>query len=408
MSQNESNDKKINDDSGHDSNVISARSITEIDLYDEVNPEFKRVAMNVHQPIKFGREQPVKVGGSFSFIQQPTVSQKQQPPRQSGWSVSKLEPAPTDCPIERTSRRICCSDAHIIASRITECLRLRSIHAEFNSDKAKCKCENSHGDTFRIKLYTDNNDYILVEVQRRSGCCLRFKREYLAILDAAEGKDYMQSNECSFSMKGLADIKLPEINIEETIKQSLECSRDMITERGIESKCLGLEQLIFMTNLDNANVLDAKLSSQLIMTGYAHLRDFIASIIVEGCVNSDEKFIAEDTQKLRHLALHILSNVMEGTQSTCLSSVIKQDESWFCDKLFHSLLNDVKSSHSKPHNAALATKCLSLIIVNAGNVRERAALDDDVKHILYDALKHGEKCHASLEQAAKSTINLLE
>jgi hypothetical protein len=41
MSQNESNDKKINDDSGHDSNVISARSITEIDLYDEVNPEFK-------------------------------------------------------------------------------------------------------------------------------------------------------------------------------------------------------------------------------------------------------------------------------------------------------------------------------------------------------------------------------
>ena len=42
MSQNESNDKKIiNDDSGHDSKVISARSITEIDLYDEVNPEFK-------------------------------------------------------------------------------------------------------------------------------------------------------------------------------------------------------------------------------------------------------------------------------------------------------------------------------------------------------------------------------
>jgi len=55
--------------------------------------------------------------------------------------------------LEKTSRFIKDADANAIASRICDCLRLRSIHATFDNTKAQAKCTTSDYVLFHVNLF---------------------------------------------------------------------------------------------------------------------------------------------------------------------------------------------------------------------------------------------------------------
>jgi hypothetical protein len=80
--------------------------------------------------------------------------------------------------------------ANLIAERIKQVLRNRSIVATYHSFGAKADCTTKYHVRFRIRLYRRkgaDRDTIIVEIQRLEGFEVMFQKDVFAIFDAAEG-----------------------------------------------------------------------------------------------------------------------------------------------------------------------------------------------------------------------------
>jgi hypothetical protein len=114
------------------------------------------------------------------------------------WNVTNLEEAGIPIFLERSHKRIDGISPADIAQSISACMRQNSIMAEYDNDKgiAYAQCHNVK---FRVYLYkaTQSSDrdcisgnHVIVEVQRRSGCCVKFHTIANQILCAAKGSVY--------------------------------------------------------------------------------------------------------------------------------------------------------------------------------------------------------------------------
>ncbi|KAG7362044.1 hypothetical protein IV203_025710 [Nitzschia inconspicua] len=129
------------------------------------------------------------------------------PPRpRRMWEIQdKLRPIPPYYPPLDPNCTCLVTDvsASVVASRITECLRKRSIAAEYDEESAMAQCMTVDRSHFTIYLYRGNKSRsmvdqtifsvpsppIIVECQRQSGNVASFHSACYAVLQAAKGND---------------------------------------------------------------------------------------------------------------------------------------------------------------------------------------------------------------------------
>lgn len=340
----------------------------------------------------------------------------------STWKVTSLTSVPTDYTLKRGYRQVQ-GQPQVVSGRISDCLRSRSIHAEYAQDKALATCQTADNVHIRIRLFTGKDDgTVLVHVHRMKGCGFSFREDCSAILDAAQ--DVKVGN------RGLPDpsaFTIPPSILQKDskpldiafLKQSVaDCAAHLQPTNKQHNKrelqVFALEHIAAMTDPTKSSQSTSKAVSQIIMMNPEGVRKSLAILLITGSLTDEtsektsERY--NDTahaQEMKSLGLAILSNIMMALSKDGTLDHVMQGEAenaFFTNDLMPALLRDVRNYELCPHCSSLAAKSLSVLFQHSSMARKRCKNVDGNLAALMNAVEYGARSHASLHQEATNAI----
>jgi hypothetical protein len=347
------------------------------------------------------------------------------------WKVCTLEAVPIDFPLERTHREIHNASAAQVADRISSTIRLLSVEAEYDGENAKAKCKTGDMVSFRIRLFAGDESSqqpVIVEVQRRSGPPSCFMRVCRKILDGAEGAEieadtvparkkippFMMKIPIS-GMKCIQEAALqrdPHAEAKAGINKSL----DLLRSKEKDVNILGLENLCHMTDPLKTRPDISLITCKSVISGEhsMEIREEIGVMLQKDAFLPEEfgtDAMKELLDKSRHLALILLSNVLEMTSKDgCLCHAVKS-EKWFADFLIPSLLDEVKSfevSSNNAYEAACGLTCLAKCSDVARRLMKEHSAVEDLRAAYQFAVLNHELLANETEQSLKALGHAVE
>eukprot|EP00339_Tiarina_fusa_P018559 CAMPEP_0117026164 /NCGR_PEP_ID=MMETSP0472-20121206/19264_1 /TAXON_ID=693140 ORGANISM="Tiarina fusus, Strain LIS" /NCGR_SAMPLE_ID=MMETSP0472 /ASSEMBLY_ACC=CAM_ASM_000603 /LENGTH=404 /DNA_ID=CAMNT_0004733099 /DNA_START=41 /DNA_END=1255 /DNA_ORIENTATION=+ len=303
------------------------------------------------------------------------------------WSLNVAPTLPDLHRLERTAAFVPNTNASVIAARISNVLRDRSIEAAYDNDKAKVKCVTTEGVDFRVRLYRGKNQYshgIIVEVQRRFGSSLHFHADTEAILDAAQGKTPMPPPAIRSA--------LPEVSDDEddddcdvpppSGASSLAMIAKMLNFSGFDAQYVGMQMLSPLVDSERMSLQTARAVSTELLNQNSEVGTKIFGYIVNRSTD-------ESVMTLRAMSLQILADSMKA------SGIVPQ---FVRAPLRPVLLKDLKDSEAHPRTAMMAARCLEYFIRGDHDTME---LNEAFEH----AREVGEARHAGLMRQAERCIS---
>jgi hypothetical protein len=365
-----------------------------VDIDDDIGEEATRriggATFNpTFEPVSFEPANFLSSPAMISTVQTKTAVTTASPMLQSGWKLAEAPILPEFHPLDRNSVFIAHTGAPVIAQRVAEILKERSIEAHFDNSKAKVRCLTSYNVDFRIFLYRGQQNYshgIIVEVQRRSGCSTLFVEDTQAILDAVQGKISPRPP----SLTTNAEIPLVSDDDYDDTDASLS-SLDFVARMLNFPGTLGLETLSSL--VDPARM--GKSTSSKVSTALIQPNNEVGSKIFAIIV--DKKSPDEDDEGQRHLAMTILSNILHNTWKQPLDPTMRE-------ALLPVLVKKLEAADKNPQMAFLAARCLeALILANA-----EGTSFSNLYAVLDEAENVGEARHAALRNQAQKCIRLID
>jgi hypothetical protein len=326
-------------------------------------------------------------GASISTapMKAPQVSTQTQRSPKFVWNLNSVPTLPEFHPLERSAVFVPNASPSMIAARVSDLLRERSIEAAYDNEKAKVICLTTEGVDFRIRLYRGRNQYshgVIVEVQRRFGSSLHFHSDTNAILDAAEGKTPMPPPP---SMTALPEVSDDEDDDEDMALPSGSSSLMMVSKMlslpGFDAQYLGLQTLSSLVDSERMSLSTARAVATELLKANSDVGAMIFGNIVSR--KSDEAGC-----QLRLMSLGILANSMRA------SGIVPE---FVREPLRPVLLQDLKDAEAHPNTALMAVKCLEYFIRGDHDTME---LNEAFEH----AFEVGEARHASLMRQAERCI----
>ena len=320
---------------------------------------------------------------------------------EENWNVKDpLEPVPLHFPLERTHRVIHGTSSDEVAKRISNCLRILSVDAEYDSKNAKAKCTTGDCCSFRIRLFAggEGGYPVVVEVQRRNGSASSFMRVCRNILDGAEGAviptDVRPARTKSphfmtkpiTSMICLNGVPLC-IDLDAELNGNLDKAMVLLRSKQKDTNVLGLENLCHLTDpLKTRHELALKACKAILLEDRCvDIRDEVAVMLQKDSFLPEE-FDADSgcnlAHQARHMSLVLLSNTMALTSKDgCLADSVKSVK-WFSDFLIPTLLDEIKAFETSSNNAyeaACALTCLASCCDVARRVMEEHSAVGDLR-----------------------------
>lgn len=302
------------------------------------------------------------------------------------WNLPQAPTLPEFHPLERTAVFVPNATPGMVASRVSDLLRERSIQATYENDKAKVKCITTDGVDFRIRLYRGRNQYshgIIVEVQRRFGFSIHFHSDTQALLDAAQGKTPMPPP--------VQQNVLPEVSDDEdeddfdtpppTGSSSLVMVEKMLSLPGFDAQYLGLQTLSSLVDPEKMTIKTARRVSSALLKPNSQVGLKVFEYITVR--KTEEAYMG-----LRILALGILANAMRA--SSIVPEAIRE-------ALRPVLLKDLTEAEKYPNAALVAARCMEFFIRGDHDTIE-------LNEAFEVARKVGEARHANLMQQADRCI----
>jgi hypothetical protein len=280
--------------------------------------------------------------------------------------------------------------AHLVAARIDDCLRMRSVQAKFDVENAEARCTTSTFLIYTVRLFAGQEQgCTVVEVQRRQGCSVAFRNERAAILNAAKGfgsstPPKMAPLHLSIPEDLMCHYKAPS---DEEIRSLVDRASEHLHSNKLDLQLFGLQNMAAMTDTVKSHAPTAHKISDIILTG----DNCFANVLMSSC-----------TEEIRNAALSVLRNTMDSlTFSKKLSSLLDDKSQWVEEQLVPSLVEDIRKSSSCPHNACLALRCLCLLLKSSGKVRSQVDAG-----VLTEAENIGKTSHFDLQKVAQSARQL--
>ena len=313
-------------------------------------------------------------------------------PQKYVWNLPAVPTLPEFHPLERTAV-FCPNTSHsIVAERISDILRERSVEASYDNEKAKVKCISQEGVDFRVRLYRGRNTYnhgIICEVQRRFGSSLNYPQLVQAILDAAEGKQPAPAPSMMSALPLISDeegeddeVISPPLSLTGSSSSSLFMVSKMLSLSGFDAQHLGLQTLASMVDAKRIGSQTAKSVSLQLLQPNSEVGAKILEYILKNNVK-DEDLIA-----LRVTALEILANSMSasGTVPEFLRATLRP-----------VLLKDISRAEFHIRSACCALACMEHFVAGDEDTME-------LNEMFERALAVGQSRHLGLEQQAQQCI----
>ena len=343
----------------------------------------------------------------------------------SCWQVKTGALEMASFPLERTHREIPDVEAEEVCSRISEALRVLSIEAEYDNEKAKAKCRTSDYSCFRIRLYAGSEvgQPVIVECQRRSGPGMSFMQSCRAILSAAEGKAITAEAskkkvppfmKCPIvNMKCLQGVKPVTVDREADVSTALDKVIDLLRKDQHDSSVLAMENLCHLTDPIKTYPDTAVKASKTILVGNNdkyNVREEMTALLERDGVPPDFDHVdigQNHADHLRHLALLVFSNSLALTSKDgSLEGAIGKEE-WFGEFLIPNLMDSVASCTTSPNNASVASCCLNSLMSCSTLACSMVRKYDGVL-VIARAHQYGSEHHELLADETKRCLKSLE
>jgi hypothetical protein len=369
------------------------------------------------------------------------------------WKVeaSLLPSVPQHAPLERASLRIRDLPVDTIAARISDFLRINSISSSYPTEEpGRVDCLTSSCIKFVVQLWKDEDENgIVVEVQRRRGCGIRMRYLRRCLYKCILSGDGPCRNCCEINLRRPSKVlekqicnelyaEAPNIDDEEQSKRrrssngQLVCV-DLLESEKMDEKRLGVEYFLGMTDPNNessheiARALlynEGSIASRLRQAFLHFLRaklptgdgDVDWSNDVSTRTNaSDDASVFEvpflvntELGDAHVLALTALVNCLESVDAherdylTNDASKLKV-ETPFWAQVLQVLVYDLHEFSHQPLEAALSAKCLR-ILENLEPERFTPFIGTSVAPLLKTAHEFGKAHHLSLEKESKELV----
>lgn len=346
-------------------------------------------------------------------------------PHVARWIVDEVPPPPEDYPLEPYGTCVAKGDPLTVAYRIDECLCKMSVAVEFDAEMAEARCKTADQMTYYVRLYQGPEpDTILVEVARWDDCGVRFREERQRIFDTAKGYG-LQDRKVTPAMKmpimeleGLEDLYDPLSDDE--LKEMLEEAVNQLHERFQDTQLFAMNNLASMTDAKVTHRETAvRIAKMILGSEELGLRDLIASLLSLDCPAPRDIL----GQKIRNMSLQVLFNSIDLVSKdsasdkgdNVLQTLVSKEHHFFSNVLINSLKKDIEAHKTScPHNACLATKCLTGLLSSCRKLREEVLSREQIhkevrtlRAVLDEARKFGIRCHCNLEHETERTIKEL-
>jgi hypothetical protein len=196
---------------------------------------------------------------------------------------------------------------------------------------------------------------------------------------------------------------------------SLTKAIELIRMQQLDSRRLGVEQLVALTDPIKTRPMSAKRVSKSIMLedGTFNVREELMMVLERDNVlmpdfePTPHANGISHTEQLRHLALNILSNALTLTSldGSLKSAVV--DNEWFGDFLIPTLMEEVRNAELYPNNAYVASCCLNTLMTCSDVARDAVKRDDGTTAIR-QAHAFGKHRHEALASETERCMKTLE
>jgi hypothetical protein len=374
---------------------------------------------------KFGKAPPLVISRPAPASRRSTSIAVKQVWNEENWKLTDpLEQVPEDFPLERTHREILGASANEVANRISNALRLLSVDAEYDGEKAKVKCTTNDCVSFRIRLFAGGEEGfpVVVEVQRRNGSPTSFMRVCRKILDGAEGTEIKAETEparkkmppfMKAPIGNMACLKgLPiKVDCDTRVNSDLEKCMELLRSKQKDTNLLGLENLCHLTDPLKTRPDMALKACKAIMLEpkCVDIREEIG-VMLQKDAFLPEEFDDEGALSLhhqsRHMSLVLLSNSLVLTsKDDCLASAVKSLK-WFSEFLIPSLLDEVKGFESSANNAYEAA-CGLTSLATCSDIARRVMEENSAVEDLRSAHGFGTRNHELLANECERALDAM-
>lgn len=290
---------------------------------------------------------------------------------------------------------------HIVAARLYDSLRRRSVDTKYNGSQAICTTSSYL--TYSINLYNEKEDNTMMEIIRISGCGFEFRREREAVVASANGYGADTPSYLPTMLKIpealLRDFKAP---TEREHEDTLMRASDQLHSSKLDVQLFVLRNLSAITCSDKVNQESALIMSKLIMKNFSNVQDLIVSILA----NCLEDYSVHNV-KMINSCLSIFSNALSLLANLKLLEnfmIEHENNDDFVNNVITHLIK-VVSSCKCPHNAYLALRCLCLLYNNSTIAQD--SLSEESQKYLTEAENFGKQKHEALEKEAQALLAAL-
>lgn len=287
-----------------------------------------------------------------------------------------------------------------VAKNIAEALRLKSVHAIYDSLDAEATCTTACDCKFKITLFAaEDSSHTILEVLKSRGCSLTFSRLRRAISRAANGDFSLDEQPLCLSIPDCVAALYTPPNVDDIKKILAKSSKELQTTRR-DGQLTTLRLLAAMTDADKSHKSTCINVATMILEGEAGVR--------ETCINLLSSDTSDEySERVNKAVLDVFSNSLGLLyKSGDIRKVTESEDPWYAQSLFPSLLQSMKQ-FSCPHGCTLVSQCLSVLLQNSSDMRHEAVKEGSLETILERVLARGKKSHVKLYDNAQSAINAL-
>lgn len=302
-----------------------------------------------------------------------------------------FQPVPVDC------------DMLTVLSRIDHALQKRSVEATFDKENNIITCKTCSFLIYSIELFDGpQRDTTILEIIRRQGETLCFRRERKAIIDAANALGAKEDEDDMMRKRQIPQdmLDLYEPPTFEDLNFILERAMDDLHTNYREVQLFALHNLSTMTTPDEYFPDQTNAMSKVILASQMGVKELVASMLPTGTEKDDAA-----NEQVHHACLTILSNLI--TAMKCDKKYLEENAEWFSESVVPSFVKTLQSPKCL-HNAYLALKCLCTLMDISQLVRDQVKGKHDVIDAIEEAMVKGKTEHYNLQVQATSALQVLQ
>lgn len=341
-------------------------------------------------------------------------------------------------PLEKTCITVNEVPVQVVCNRIVDFMKTNSIHCHYRDTHVDCQTMGLV--KFTIYLWkAPCNGGILVEIQRRDGCCIvmHHVRQGLAQAISTGQAPVLVCERATnpFTVNHTVS-SLATVEHKSDSLGALRITLRLLQSEQYDENQLGMESLITLTNPNSVSIKDARLACRALVYGDAPVGDCLRKAVLryfqdtirekdhytnipmehyDSDADDDEEEYAQGYHFgcMHNMALVVLGNALQvvaeldddDSRTPTLDLVDVASPFWHT--ICNALVYNMEVANYRPREAALSAKCLNLLARLAPVICHCPMMLDRLAPVLPDANEYGKACSRLLENESHKLMGTL-